>query len=76
MPSPAFPADAVTTGPDARDSAASPPRTLNEPVGWNVSSFRCTSAPSAGAGTSGVGASRSPTTAAASARSAAVGAAT
>ena len=56
---PALPAEAVTTGPPpARRSAASAPRTLNEPVGCSVSSFRHTSSPSAGAGTSGVGASR------------------
>ena len=59
-PRPALPAEAVITGPaPARLSAASAPRTLNEPVGWNVSSFRWTFPPSAGAGISGVGASRS-----------------
>ena len=58
-PSPAFPAEAVTTGPPpACVSAASAPRTLKEPVGCCVSTFSHTRPPSAGEGTSGVGASR------------------
>src|SRR6266704_52085 len=55
-PSAWLPLDAVTTPspPPATDRAASAPRTLNEPVGWKLSSLSRTPAPRPGLGTSGV----------------------
>ncbi len=70
-PSAWLPVEAVTVftdGPD-RDSAASAPRTLNDPVGCQVSSFSRTS-PSGGLVTSGVGGSSAATMAAARSMSA------
>ena len=57
---PFWPAEAATIGTPgssrwAAATAASPPRTLNEPVGWRVSSLKTMSAPRPEAGVIGVG---------------------
>ena len=63
MPSAWLPVEAVTTpsGFPAMVTAASAPRTLNDPVGWKVSSFSSTPSPSLGLGISGVGGSAAAT---------------
>ena len=58
-PSPWLPADDATTARPGSsswvaDTAARPPRTLNDPVGCTVSTFTETDGPSCGAATTGV----------------------
>src|SRR5262252_5408328 len=69
-PSAWFPLEAVTTpvSPPAAVRAARAPRTLNEPVGWKLSSLSRTFSPRPGLGTSGVGGSAAATTSLALAR--------
>ena len=57
----------------ARASAARPPRTLNDPVGCSVSSFKATFTPRPTARTTGVGSSSAPINVRARRRSSAVG---
>ena len=78
MPSPWLPAEAVDHArarPGARERRERAAH-LERARGLQRLELRCTSGPSAGAGTSGVGASRPATTAAAASRAAGVGGAT